>query len=253
MTTSLNYNRAFWNAVRGKNANKADLSEGFDSSFGGYVYPNGFSNDYTAALAKENLFRRYGTIVQAPTKEGFLQTVTSTADAEFIGEGVAYPEDADSFSKIPFDSYKIAALTRLSADFVTDMDFDLDKYLRNEFARRFGRPEENACINGSGEGEPYGLLNGAQTGVTASSAASLTYDEVISLYFSLKPEYRRNAAWLMNDVTGLALRKLKDMNGNNLWRESDDTILGKPVVFSPYMPDAGSGSKPVAIGDLSFY
>lgn len=250
MATSLNYNRAFWNVLRGKTGDKTDLNEGFDSSFGGYVYPNGFSSDYTAALATENLFRRLGTIIQAPMKQGFIQTVASTAEAEFVGEGVAYPDNADSFSRLPFDSFKLAALTRLSADFVTDMNFDLDKYLRNEFARRFGRAEEKVCITGSGEDEPLGLLNSAQTGVTA---ASLTYDEVIKLYFSLKPEYRGNAVWLMNDMTGLALRKLKDLNGNPLWRESDDTILGKPVVFSPYMPDAGSGDKPVVVGDLSFY
>ena len=253
MATSINYNRAFWNMLRGKSEDKADLNEGFDSGFNGYVIPNGFSNDYTAALAKENLFRRFGTILKAPTKEGFIQTVTSTAEAEFIGEGVAYPESADSFSKLAFGSHKLASLTRLFVDFVSDMDFDLERYLRNEFARRFGRAEENAFFNGTGIEEPTGLLNTAQTGITAASLLDVTYDEIVGLFFSLKPEYRRDAVWLMNDETGVALRTLKDKNDNYLWRESDDTILGKPVVFSPYVPGAGSGSKPVAFGDLSFY
>ena len=42
------------------------------------------------------------------------------------------------------------------------------------------------------------------------TTAALTYDDVIGLYFSLKPEYRENGVWLMNDKTTLALRTMKD-------------------------------------------
>lgn len=54
---------------------------------------------------------------------------------------------------------------------------------------------------------------GADVGVTVES---LTYDEVINLYFSVKAEYRKNGVWLMNDETALVLRKLKDSDGNYL-------------------------------------
>ena len=57
----------------------------------------------------------------------------------------------------------------------------------------------------------------------------------------------------MNDKTALALRKLKDDDGNYLWNSSNDTILGKPVIISNEMPDIESGKKPVLFGDLSFY
>jgi HK97 family phage major capsid protein len=62
------------------------------------------------------------------------------------------------------------------------------------------------------------------------------------LYFSVKPEYRKNGVWLMNDETALALRTLKDSAGNYLWRDSDDTILGKPVVMNSAMPSAAAGA-----------
>jgi len=57
----------------------------------------------------------------------------------------------------------------------------------------------------------------------------------------------------MNDSTALALRKLKDENGAYLWNSTNDTILGKKVVICNEMPDAESGKKPVAFGDLSYY
>ncbi len=57
----------------------------------------------------------------------------------------------------------------------------------------------------------------------------------------------------MNDETALALRTLKDSTGNYLWRDNDDTILGKRVIISEYMPNAQSDSKPIAFGDFSYY
>ena len=57
----------------------------------------------------------------------------------------------------------------------------------------------------------------------------------------------------MNDETVMTLRKLKDENGNYLWNHNSDTILGKPIVISEFMPCAGSGKKPVVFGDFSYY
>ena len=54
----------------------------------------------------------------------------------------------------------------------------------------------------------------------------------------------------MNDETALKLKTLKDQNGQYLWNQNSDTLLGKPVHISEYMP---SGSKPIAFGDFSYY
>lgn len=75
----------------------------------------------------------------------------------------------------------------------------------------------------------------------------------LALYFTTKPEFRKNGVWLMNDNTALTLRTLKDKDGNYLWRQSDDTILSRTVVISPYMPDIAASSIPVAFGDLSYF
>ena len=37
---------------------------------------------------------------------------------------------------------------------------------------------------------------------------------MVKLYFSVKPEYRKNGVWMMNDETALTLRTLKDADGN---------------------------------------
>ncbi|HRX20782.1 MAG TPA: phage major capsid protein, partial [Syntrophomonadaceae bacterium] len=151
------------------------------------------------------------------------------------------------------ESHKLAALVKMNSDFVRDAAFDIESYLVKRLARNFAKAEDNAFINGTGVQMPTGILNGENGAEVAYAVDEITYDDIIRLYFSVKPEYRKNAVWLMNDKTALALRTLKDEARNYLWRSSDDTILGKKVFVSEFMPDMESGSKPVAFGDLSYY
>ena len=57
----------------------------------------------------------------------------------------------------------------------------------------------------------------------------------------------------MNDETALKLRMLKDDKGNYLWNHTNDTILGKTVQISEFMPNSQCGAKPIAFGDFSYY
>lgn len=139
--------------------------------------------------------------------------------------------------------------------FVRDAGLILKTTLLTALLRTLAEPRTILTfINGTGIQMPTGILdatNGADVGITT---AEITYDNVIGLYFSVKPVYRRNAVWMMNDETALALRTLKDSAGNYLWRNSDDAILGKRVIISEYMPNAESkDSKPIAFGDFSYY
>lgn len=80
-----------------------------------------------------------------------------------------------------------------------------------------------------------------------------TFEDIYKLYFSVKPEYRTNGSWMMNDETALYLRNLKDDDGNFLWLGSADTLMGKPVVISNEMPSIDDNAKPVAFSDFSYY
>jgi len=252
MATTKMYSKALWNAVRGEKYNP-DLDEGTTRQ-GDYVMPDDFIDAFNTALAKDNLFRRYATVVQAAPTNDRIEAVASTGEAEFVGEGVAFPDNADSFTEFKLNPCKLAALTRIKEDFVRDTKFDLEGYLSGEFARRFGRAEEKAFITGDGVTQPCGILNdtgGAPIGVTAKEY--LTFDEITCLFFSLSPEYRRNAVWIMNDTVAFHLRSLKDSGGMRLWNHNSNTIFGLPVEISPYMPNAEAGTKPIVIADLRYY
>ena len=248
------YNRAFWNAVRGEKF-CSGLEEGWvgpDS----YVMPDDFLDGFAAALEKDNLFRRHGTVMRTALPTDRIEAVASTGEADWVGEGVAFTESSDRFTEIKLNPCKLTSLTRVKETFIKDTQFDIEKYLRDEFARRFGRAEEMAFIKGDGITRPCGILHetqGAQIGTVAASKTALTFDDVKKLYFSLKPEHRRHAVWIMNDTTAFKLRSLKDAGGMDLWNHSTDSIFGRPVEISEHMPGTEAGARPVAFADLRYY
>ena len=152
-------------------------------------------------------------------------------------------------------------MIKVSEELLNDSVFDLQSYISREFARRIGAKEEEAFFTGNGKGKPLGVLaatGGAETGVTAASATAVTADELMDLYYSLKSPYRKKSVWVLNDSTIKAIRKLKDNNGQYLWQPSltagaPDTILGRPIRTSAYMPAIAAGAKTIAFGDFSYY
>ena len=248
------YDRIFWNHMRGYTVDYDKLKNSKSLNADWLNMPSETNGKYEKALMRESaarqlcsLFSRYG---------GTSKILAAESDdlAEFVPEfgGIEVREVLNDFQKLPVERYKLAIMLRLPTEFVTDAVFDLEGYLIRRLAKCFGRAEDKAFITGTGVGEPTGLLHDTDGAETGTSAA-LSYDSVIDLYFSVKPEYRKNGVWLMNDETAHALKKLKDDSGNYLWRGSDDTIMGKPVVISEYMPNAESGAKPLLFGDFSYY
>lgn len=174
------------------------------------------ANKYTKAIEKESLFRRIGTAINAFNSNHRIWAKDSSDLAQFVPEDGQIPiyDTMNDLTRYTVDTHKLAVFVKLDDDFVHDAAFDLEKYLIDRLAKNFGRAETKAFINGTGEQMPTDILhdtNGAQVALTAGA---LTYDDVISLYFSLKTEYRTNGVWLMNDTTAMTLRKLKDADGN---------------------------------------
>ena len=249
------YENHFWNVIRGKNGHKEHMNKGTDTATGGYTLTPKGQDEYMAAVKREGLFRNIATDIKVYDARYNIKTVGGEDVAVWVPEGGAIPiaDGMGDFGDIALDSHKLAVFLKLEEDFVKDATFNIEDYLVSRLAKNFGRAEDNGFINGTGADMPTGILaesGGAEVGVTTDS---ITYEDVVKLFFSVKPEYRKNGVWLMNDETALALRTLKDDGGNYIWNHANDTILGKKVCISEFMPSAESGSKPIAFGDFSYY
>ena len=257
------YKGSFWNAMRVKAPMPSVLNalqEGTDSE-GGYLVPDEFERTLVEALEEENVFRTLAHVIKTSSGDRKIPVVASKGSASWVDEEGAYQESDDAFSQVSIGAYKLGTMIKVSEELLADNVFDLEAYISKEFARRIGAREEESFFNGDGKGKPLGILaaaGGAEVGVTAASATAITADEVIDLFYSLKAPYRKNAVWVLNDATVKQIRKLKDTTGQYLWQPSlvagtPDTILGRPVKTSAFMPTAAAGAKTIAFGDFKYY
>ena len=258
------YTKAFWTQVRAKDGVPYEvrnaLSEGVDSE-GGYLVPDEFENTLVSGMEEEGSIRSLAHVFTTSNGVHKIPVVRTKGTANWIDEGGSYGDSDDVFGQEQIDAHKVGTVIKVSEELLNDSAFDLEKYFQEEFARRIGAKEEEAFIVGDGNKKPTGILNatgGAEIGVTAASEKAITADEIIDLYYSIKAPYRQKAVWVMNDSTVRAIRKLKDGNGNYLWQpalhEGDhETLLGKKILTSPYMPEIASGQKVVLFGDFSYY
>ena len=249
MTSS--YHEAFWKAMRGDNLAFGEMAQARISDNGGtYLFPAKVASRYSAALKNTNLFRQISTVMAGPAGDAMFWMGDMDDKPQWVPENAAIPAGNDTLGpKKHVNFHKLAVITSLELDYVSEAAFDLEGYLVGKFAKCFGKAEEDAFINGSGNSMPKGILHdtdGAETGVTVSG--DISFDDVLGLYFSVDKRYRGNGVWLMNDETALKLKTLKDQNGQYLWNQNSDTILGKPLRISEFMPSDG---KPVAFGDFS--
>lgn len=257
------YKANFWNAMRSKvplpsvvNA----LEEGTDSE-GGYLVPDEYERTLVEALEEENVFRQMAKVIRTSSGDRKIPVVATKGTASWIDEEGAYTESDDSFGQVSIGAYKVGTMIKVSEELLNDSVFDLESYIAKEFARRIGAKEEEAFFIGDGSGKPLGVLaaaGGAETGVTAASSTAVTADELMDLFYSLKSPYRKKAVWVLNDSTIKAVRKLKDSTGQYLWQPSlvagtPDTLLGRPVKTSAYMPVIAAGAKTIVFGDFSYY
>lgn len=254
-TVGMEYDHAFWNYMRTMNYQPEHINGGKVSQDGGYEIPYGDISKLQTLLHEENMMRRICTLINACGSEYTIVAKQCDDISQWVREGEAIPiyEGMRDFTPFPVGNYKLCSLVKYNEDFVYDSTFNFRDYLMKRFAKCMGRQEENAFLCGDGIAKPTGVLHPDYGAEVALTVQDLTADDVIRLFFSLKPEYRRDATWIMNDATALHLRKLKDDSGNYLWRSSDDTIFGRKVMISNFMPDMENGALPIVFGDFSYY
>lgn len=194
------------------------------------------------------------------------------AGSGWVGEEEAREETSTpKLKELVFEAMMLYAEPVTTQDILDDSGLNIAAWLSGEVGIEFAEQEGIAFISGNGVKKPRGLLayptvaHGTQSfgqigfiasGASGAFAASNPADKLIDLEMSLKAGYRSNAKWMMNDLTQGSVRKLKDSEGNYLWRPGLEPgapaiLLGKEVVSDDNMPDIAANSLSIAFGDFN--
>ena len=228
MYHSTEYHREFWNAARGRTVTYSHISEGKNTANGSYRLPSESEKKFVAARKQENLLRQIATVMDAFKGENVVWTYDNEPATTWLNQrnNSNFFQNTEVFEEHRLECNILGASILMPEDFCNDANFDVESHILKDSGRSIGRAVEAAFISGDGVAAPSGFMKDA---VVGHSTSDITYDDVIRLFFSLDKEYRRNAAWIMNDETALKLRTLKDASGNYLWNHADNTIMGKAV------------------------
>jgi HK97 family phage major capsid protein len=162
--------------------------------------------------------------------------------------------------KIPV--HTAIARPRATQKLLEDSSINIESWLGRKIADRISRGEAAGFISGNGAGKPRGILSydsgtsfGQVEQVNMGDASALTADGFVDVKYALQEAYLERGTWLMNRTTVQAAMKLKDGQGNYIWKPSmiasdpSSAILNLPVRMSTSMPTVAANALSVALGD----
>jgi len=198
---------------------------------------------------------RYVTLLNTASGEDIKVPVESTRPAATaIAEATAITPLDPTFSSLTLKAQKVAVLTKVSRELLTDSGIDLQAYLGRALGISLGIKVNNLLTVGTGTVEPKGIMDAAGSGTAGTATTgAFTADNLIDLAHSVDGAYARmGAVWMMRRATLGAVRKLTDAGGYIYQPAATvgvpDSLLGFPIVENPDVAAIGSANKSVGFG-----
>ncbi|HER9786929.1 phage major capsid protein [Parvimonas parva] len=227
------------------------LQEGVDAD-GGFLVPVEYDKRLIETLEEENIMRSLGTTITTSGQHK-INIAMSDPAAAWIEEGGALNFGDSKFAQVLLDAHKLHVAVKVTEELLYDNAFKLEDHILGAFGKALANAEEDAFLNGDGNGKPTGIFNKKDGGTFLKEITAIKTDDLIDLVHSLKRPYRKKAAFIMNDKTIAQVRKLKDNNGAYIWQPTyqegePNRVLGYPVYTSAFAPENA-----IAFGDYSYY
>ncbi|QGM80719.1 phage major capsid protein [Otariodibacter oris] len=237
---------------------------------GGYSVIPMLDKEVMTRLTDDSVMRQICNVVRLPVGAKEYKKLVSAGGAviNHIGEGEARTEtNTPKMNEVTIELHNIYAYPKTTQEILDFGGVDILGWLTDEISETFTETEETDLTNGNGTKQAKGFLNYPRAATNDKTRpfgtlqkmeiqpSKLTADVLIDLYFTLHSKYRKNAVWVMNSQTASTLQKLKNGNGDYIWRDglqagSPATLLGLPVYYLETMPEA-SGTNPfLAVGDF---
>lgn len=191
------------------------------------------------------------------------------AGSGWVGEEDARPATASPTLASFTPSYgELYAMPEATQKLLDDAFFDAEAWIADEIAQKFAADLDLAIISGNGTNKPKGILAytlattadasrayGTIQRVQSGANSDFDGDDILNLIYSLRPQYRQGAKFLMETSIITKVRQIKDANGNYIWAPGFNQaqpagVFNYPIIEDPNMPVAGAASNSVIFGNF---
>ena len=250
------------------------LTEGVNSA-GGFLVPVEYSTeimkrayDRSAVMGRCRNIPMASNSIKIPTV-----AETSRADGSRAGgiRGYWIAESSDkttsdpAFGQIEMNLHKLVILTYSSDELLDDANA-LSSLLGELAADEIAFKVDDAIINGTGAGQPLGILNSpclvSVPKETGQAATTIVAENIIKMYSRLHSRSRGGAVWLVNQDCLQQLHQMAlpvgtggipvYMPANGLSSSPYGTMYGRPVVEIEQCQTLGTAGD-IYLADLSQY
>jgi HK97 family phage major capsid protein len=244
------------------------LQSDVDTAGGYMVMPEQMVAGLIKAIDDQVHIRARATKYSVPSAASLgVPTLTADpADADWTAELLTGSEDsAMAFGKRELHPHPLAKRIKVSNKLMRQTG-GMEALVMARLAYKFAISQEKAFLTGHGVNQPLGVFTASADGIstardvsTGNAATAPTFDGLISAKFALKGQYWNSSEWIFHRDVLAVIAKLKDGNGQYIWRESvragePDRILNLPVSMSENAPNTLTSGLYVGIlGDFSNY
>jgi HK97 family phage major capsid protein len=240
-----------------------------DTAGGFLVAPEQFTNQLIQKLDNMVFVRQYATkiMVERAASLGAAALDNDPGDPTWTSElGTGALDSTMDFDKRSLTPHPLARRIKVSNRLLRVATMDVEALVRDRLAYKFGVVEENAFLNGTGTNQPLGVFTASAQGINTdrdvsdgNTITAIKADNLINVKYALKAQYRKGCRWIFHRDALKMIRKLKDGEGNYLWRPgissgAPDTILDLPYDESEYCPSTfTTGLYVGALCDWTYY
>lgn len=233
-----------------------------DDTSGGYLAPAEFSAEVDKNLVQFSPVRAAARVGQTSSGSVIIPRRTGKPTAYWVGETETRTATGSTYGQAEIPVDEIACYVDVSNKLLEDAAVDVNGEVAFDLAEEFGRLEGVAFVSGDGVKKPLGFMSDTTVAYSVSGSASVIADAdggidgLIDLLYAMHPFYRSRGVWMANGTTIGKLRKLKDVDKQYIWQPSiregqPDTLLGRPIIEAPDMPDISGGTYPLVFGDFA--
>jgi HK97 family phage major capsid protein len=219
-------------------------SEGVGAD-GGFAVPPEFRTTImekvmaeTSLLARCDLIDVSGNSLTIPTDETTPWQTTGGIQAYWEGEGNQISQTKPQLQDTTVRLNKLAALVPVTTELLEDAAA-LGSYIGRKAPEKIDFKVSQAIINGTGVGQPLGILNSPALVTVAEensqTAATVNFQNIVKMYSRLYGPARQNAVWLINQDVEPQLNSMG-------FPSTAATTLQFPV----YIPPGGISGAPYA-------
>ena len=228
-----------------------------DDTSAGYLVPPEISTELLTLLTQYSPIRAAARVGVTGSPSVKMAIRLGLTNATWEGEVQPASESNPVFGEIEIPVFGMKTAVPVSVQTLEDSVQDIAAVINQALAEDFGKKEGTAFINGTGIGQPRGVMVHPDVASIANGhATALQVNGLIDLFHSVPAAYRSNGTWLLNSSSISAVRKLATSTGAPLWVDSlavgnPPTILGRPVMEAIDMPGIAANAFPIAFGDFN--